>query len=102
MTESSYPVGYGRPPQHTRFRKGQSGNPGGRPGPKRGLKLDFVGALSAALNGDVETLRQAKPERVVEAFARQVVLDALDGRVSAQRLVISFLDAEASDASLEE
>src|SRR5947209_1177345 len=24
-------VGYGRPPQHTRFKKGQSGNPSGRP-----------------------------------------------------------------------
>jgi len=24
-------VGYGRPPSHTRFRKGASGNPGGRP-----------------------------------------------------------------------
>ena len=26
----SYQVGYGRPPLHTRFRKGQSGNPGGQ------------------------------------------------------------------------
>ncbi len=24
------PVGYGRPPVHSRFRKGQSGNPAGR------------------------------------------------------------------------
>ena len=28
---SDYQVGYGKPPQHTRFRKGQSGNPKGRP-----------------------------------------------------------------------
>jgi hypothetical protein len=26
-----YEVGYGKPPRHTRFRKGQSGNPKGRP-----------------------------------------------------------------------
>ena len=26
----SYQVGYGRPPLHTRFRKGKSGNPGGQ------------------------------------------------------------------------
>ena len=26
-----YGVGYGRPPRHTRFAKGQSGNPRGRP-----------------------------------------------------------------------
>ena len=28
---SDYRVGYGKPPEHTRFRKGQSGNPRGRP-----------------------------------------------------------------------
>ena len=26
-----YHVGYGKPPPHTRFRKGESGNPSGRP-----------------------------------------------------------------------
>jgi len=30
-TPAPYDVGYGKPPAHTRFRKGQSGNPGGRP-----------------------------------------------------------------------
>src|ERR1700730_4417054 len=30
-------VGYGRPPQHTRFRKGQSGTPKGRPKGSRAL-----------------------------------------------------------------
>ena len=28
--QSDYQVGPGRPPLHTRFKKGQSGNPGGR------------------------------------------------------------------------
>jgi hypothetical protein len=28
--QDDYKVGPGRPPLHTRFRKGQSGNPGGR------------------------------------------------------------------------
>jgi hypothetical protein len=28
--QHDYKVGPGRPPLHTRFRKGQSGNPGGR------------------------------------------------------------------------
>jgi hypothetical protein len=31
MDQDDYAVGYGRPPAHTRFRKGQSGNPSGRP-----------------------------------------------------------------------
>jgi len=29
--QAEYDVGYGKPPVHTRFRKGQSGNPNGRP-----------------------------------------------------------------------
>jgi Family of unknown function (DUF5681) len=29
--DSDYQVGYGKPPQHTRFKKGESGNPAGRP-----------------------------------------------------------------------
>ncbi len=29
-SESDYKVGPGRPPLHTRFQQGQSGNPGGR------------------------------------------------------------------------
>jgi uncharacterized protein DUF5681 len=29
-SESDYTVGPGRPPLHTRFKKGRSGNPGGR------------------------------------------------------------------------
>jgi Family of unknown function (DUF5681) len=26
-----YEIGYGKPPRHTQFRQGRSGNPGGRP-----------------------------------------------------------------------
>ena len=29
--DEAYAVGWGKPPRHTRFKKGQSGNPKGRP-----------------------------------------------------------------------
>jgi len=38
-----YEVGYAKPPQRTRFRKGQSGNPGGRP---RGMTAGRAKALA--------------------------------------------------------
>ena len=28
---AGYDIGYGKPPEHSRFQKGQSGNPKGRP-----------------------------------------------------------------------
>ena len=31
MPDDDYAVGYKKPPLHTRFKKGQSGNPRGRP-----------------------------------------------------------------------
>ena len=41
-----YEVGYGKPPRHTRFKKGQSGNPRGRCAGSKNLS----GLLSGALN----------------------------------------------------
>jgi hypothetical protein len=44
-----YEVGYGKPPRHTRFTKGQSGNPRGRPS---GAK-NFTTLVREALNEPV-------------------------------------------------
>jgi hypothetical protein len=44
--ERNYEIGYGKPPPHTRFKKGQSGNPRGRPAGAKNLKT----LLSDALN----------------------------------------------------
>lgn len=34
--DDNYEVGYGRPPKHTRFQKGRSGNPSGKKRPQEG------------------------------------------------------------------
>ncbi|MFL0357263.1 DUF5681 domain-containing protein [Erythrobacter sp. GH1-10] len=50
-----YEVGYGKPPKNTRWQKGQSGNPSGRPKGARGLKTDLhaelVSNLEIQING---------------------------------------------------
>ena len=40
-----YEVGYGKPPLHSRFKPGQSGNPKGRPKDARGLRTIVRDAL---------------------------------------------------------
>ena len=41
-----YDVGYGKPPKHTRFKPGQTGNPQGRPKGSKNLKTDLLEELS--------------------------------------------------------
>jgi hypothetical protein len=43
-SDRTYDVGYGKPPRHTRWKKGQSGNPKGRPPRDRSVSA-LVGAL---------------------------------------------------------
>ena len=45
-TRRDYEVGYGKPPRHTRFKKGQSGNPRGRPRGAKNLPTLFSEALN--------------------------------------------------------
>lgn len=45
-----YEVGYCRPPEHTRFRKGQSGNSKGRPKARRGPLDNVAEILNAPVN----------------------------------------------------
>jgi hypothetical protein len=49
--ENDHPVGYGRPPKHSQFKPGTSGNPSGRPKGRRSLKSDLAAALDAPMPG---------------------------------------------------
>lgn len=96
--DSSYTVGRGKPPLHTRFQKGQSGNPSGKPGPAKLARQRFQRALQAALDGETADLRDARPRVTLEAVVRRLTLDALDGDVAAVRLILRELDREAGRA----
>jgi hypothetical protein len=99
---STYAVGRGKPPLHTRFKKGQSGNPSGKPGPAKLAKQRFERALFAALEGSEAELELSKPENVIAGIARRMALDASAGRMQAVRLVLSLLDAENAKTSTED
>ena len=58
--KKDYQVGRGRPPEHTRFRKGQSGNPKGRPKGRR----DFNTEIEEVLSARVVVTENGKPRKV--------------------------------------
>jgi hypothetical protein len=79
--KADYAVGYGRPPIATRFRKGTSGNPSGRPRQSRS-----VGAILAEILARKITSRDGTRLREVmvqEAMLLKFAENALEGNTRA-------------------
>lgn len=86
-------VGYGRPPKHSRWQEGISGNPRGRPRGARSLKAELLAELNERVAINVEGKRKTLPKRrlVLKALANK----ALNGNVNAaQRLIDLIIQAE--------
>lgn len=92
-------VGYGKPPKEHQFKKGQSGNPKGRPkGAKNAATL-----LNEQLYGKVTITEKGRRKQVavVDVMFRRIIKAALEGDARAQDRLIKLLplaDSAASDA----
>jgi hypothetical protein len=82
--EKDYEVGYGRPPKHTRFPKGQSGNPKGRRKGSRGLKMDLDEALRATLTITVGGKKRRGTTQALTMYALAIRSATGDLRASKQ------------------
>lgn len=79
--DPGYAVGYRRPPQHSRFKPGQSGNRKGRP-PRRRETLDVAAILDEPIS--VSQAGAAREMSGFEVGARKLVSRALkDGDLQA-------------------
>jgi hypothetical protein len=95
---SAYAVGYGRPPAHTRFRKGRSGNPHGRPPGRTDARLDkLIGAELLRPIHVREGERSFKLPMII-AVLRQISVQALKGSLPAQRRFLDVAQAMAKCA----
>jgi hypothetical protein len=97
---SDFPIGYGKPPAQTRFKKGQSGNPTGRP---KGTP-NFATALERAL-GEQVIVNEGGQRRTVTklvATVTQLVNKAVMGDLRATKqlmTVMQALDGEPNDVN---
>ena len=85
---ADYPVGYGRPPEHTRFAKGVSGNPAGRPTGTKNLKA----IIRDSLTGPIAMREGDRIRRVpiVEAIVMKQIENGLKGNDKAAFALIKI------------
>jgi hypothetical protein len=96
-----YEVGYGKPPVHTRFKKGASGNPRGA---SRKVKLRRARTLALKEAYRLVTVREGdKTMRLpaIQAVMRSQVALAAKGNGPAQRALIAAVHALEQEMSVE-
>jgi hypothetical protein len=84
-----YEVGYGKPPRHTRFKKGQSGNPRGRPSGSKNLKT----LLNEALDEPVVVSEEGRRRKITkrEAIVTQLVNRSATADLRALKILLDTL-----------
>lgn len=100
--KDEYEVGFGKPPLHTRFKPGQSGNPSGR---TRGIK-NLATIVRKAVNERVIVSENGRRRSInkLEAAVKQVVNKAASGDHKFNPLLLALVQliegrAEATAAS---
>ena len=88
MPEAAYAVGYRKPPVHSRFKPGQTGNRKGRPKGARSLKS----LIQHALEEKVAVKTNGKSDKATkrQVIATQIVNQAVRGDTKATKFVMDL------------
>src|SRR5262249_24687285 len=87
-TSAACEVGYGKPPRHTQFRKGQSGNPGGRPRRQPVQRANALLLAEAYRSVAIKEDGRMVPVTALQAILRSQIELAINGNYRAQRDIL--------------
>lgn len=87
--DGDYEVGYRKPPKDTRFQKGRSGNPAGRPPGPRSFTEKLQRELDAQISITIGSISGSATKR--EAMAYRLVYDAICLKRAAVRKVLEHI-----------
>lgn len=101
--DDDYKVGYGKPPETSKFQKGQSGNPSGRPRGSKNTALAIHRVLNRTVQATVDGKRRKVPlsEAVAMTLSQRALAGDQRAAVSLLKLASSLHDFEADDAELD-
>jgi len=85
---TDYEVGWGRPPKLTRWKLGQSGNPRGRPRPKKNQSTFLQETLERKLQ--IEERGEMRTITALEAIYKRILSSALKGDLKAIKLLLEM------------
>ena len=85
-----YEIGYGKPPERSRFKKGQSGNPKGRPKGIKNLKTDLVEELAEQIL--VTEAGHQQPRSKQRAMIKSLMAKAISGNVNAANALLKLIE----------
>lgn len=92
--DTSYRVGRGRPPRHSQFQKGRSGNPKGRP--KAMKSADTILREQLAKKISIGTGASRRRVTTLEAVVMQLVRSGLKGDRKSTELMLKMQTSEAA------
>jgi len=91
----AYEIGFGKPPKHSRFRKGLSGNPKGRPKGRRNLATVLERTLQEKVVINENGVRRTVTK--LEAAVKQLVNKAAAGDLAALRQLAALVPQSVNE-----
>ena len=90
MTDpNDYKVGYGKPPKHSRFAPGVSGNPKGKPRKDKSFEEDVKAVLSSLVQIEIKGKKTYVTKR--QLLLEQIINGAINKNPTMMRLALPLL-----------